>query len=257
MTESPLFDEKVAIITGAASGIGAATAMLLAKQGAAVCIADIDDERGEAVAATINAEGGRALFLPTDVSDAKQLETMVAKTVAHFGRLDILNNNAWWAQPGSVIDLDEDGWDRTLAISLKSAFLASKYAIPAMLASGGGVIIHIGSVHALEGYSNFAAYDAAKGGLTSLTKAMAIDHSPDIRVNVVHPGTILTPCWHGVSENDRKRVAEGLPAKRLGRPEEVAQAVAFLASAKASYITGAALTVDGGLSCQSRIDQTS
>ena len=254
MNKNQQLENKVTIVTGAASGIGAASARLFAAQGAAVCIADVNRQQGEAVAADITAAGGNAVFMHTDVSNNEQVEQMVSGTVARFGRLDILHNNAFWSKNGAATDLDEDSWDRTLAVTLKSVFLGAKHAVPAMRESGGGVIINTGSVHAVQGFTYFAAYDAAKGGLEALTKAMAIDHGPDIRVNTVNAGTILTPAWDEVSDLERQRIADLLPARRIGNAEEVAQAVLFLASDQASYITGTSLLVDGGLTCQARID---
>ncbi|MGY8822465.1 MAG: SDR family NAD(P)-dependent oxidoreductase [Candidatus Latescibacterota bacterium] len=238
---------KVAIVTGASSGIGAAVALLLAKEGAALCVADVNVEAGNKVAAEIKKNGGDAIFVRADVGKAAQVKRMVERTEKAFGRLDILHNNAYWARNGLATDLEEKDWDRTIDVTLKAVYLGAKYAIPAMRKNGGGVIVNTGSVHSLVGFAGFTAYDAAKGGVLALTRTLAIDYGPDIRVNAVLPGAILTPAWKGVSKKDRTHFAKMVPAKRLGAPEDIARAVLFLASDEASFITGTSLTVDGGM----------
>ena len=238
---------KAAIVTGAASGIGRATAQVLAREGAAVCIADVDADGGRQVADEIAAKGGEAIFVRTDVGARADVIAMFERTEEAFGRVDIVHNNAIWFRHGTATELDERDWDGTLNIGLKAIFLAAKYGIPIMRKTGGGTIINTGSVHSLVSLPTCTAYDAAKAGVLGLTRTLAIDYGPDIRVCAVLPGAILTPLWDGAPEEDRRRYAQMVPAKRLGTGEDVANAVLFLASDEASFITGTALTVDGGL----------
>lgn len=238
---------KVAIVTGSASGIGEATARLLVLEGAAVCAVDIDTAAGKEVVKEIQSDGGQALFMRADVGKGAQVKRVVERTLSAWGRLDILHNNAYWSRNAPATELDEKAWDRTLEVTLKSVYLGAKYAVPAMLESGGGAIVNTGSVHSLAGFAGFTAYDAAKGGVLAMTRTMAIDFGPDIRVNAVLPGAILTPAWDGTPKQFRNRIAGMVPAKRLGAPEDIARAVLFLSSEEASYITGTSLTVDGGM----------
>ena len=238
---------KAAIVTGAASGIGRATAQVLAREGAAVCIADVDAAGGRQVADEIVASGGEAIFVRTDVGARADVIAMFERTEEAFGRVDIVHNNAIWFRHGTATELDERDWDGTLNIGLKAIFLAAKYGIPIMRKTGGGAIINTGSVHSLVSFATCTAYDAAKAGVLGLTRTLAIDYGPDIRVCAVLPGAILTPLWNGAPEEDRRHFAQMVPAKRLGTGEDVANAVLFLASDEASFITGTALTVDGGL----------
>ena len=238
---------KAAIVTGAASGIGRATAQVLAREGAAVCIADVDAAGGRQVADEIAAKGGDAIFVRTDVGARADVIEMFERTEEAFGRVDIVHNNAIWFRLGTATELDERDWDGTLNIGLKAIFLAAKYGIPIMRKTGGGTIINTGSVHSLVSFATATAYDAAKAGVLGLTRTLAIDYGPDIRVCAVLPGAILTPLWNGAPEEDRRRYAQMVPAKRLGTGEDVANAVLFLASDEASFITGTALTVDGGM----------
>ena len=238
---------KAAIVTGAASGIGRATAQVLAREGASVCIADVDAAGGRQVADEIAAKGGQAIFVRTDVGARADVIEMFERTEEAFGRVDIVHNNAIWFRLGTATELDERDWDGTLNIGLKAIFLAAKYGIPIMRKTGGGTIINTGSVHSLVSFATATAYDAAKAGVLGLTRTLAIDYGPDIRVCAVLPGAILTPLWNGAPEEDRRRYAQMVPAKRLGTGEDVANAVLFLASDEASFITGTALTVDGGM----------
>ena len=238
---------KAAIVTGAASGIGRATAQVLAREGASVCIADVDAAGGRQVVDEIAASGGEAIFVRTDVGARADVIAMFERTEEAFGRVDIVHNNAIWFRHGTATELDERDWDGTLNIGLKAIFLAAKYGIPIMRKTGGGTIINTGSVHSLVSFATCTAYDAAKAGVLGLTRTLAIDYGPDIRVCAVLPGAILTPLWNGAPEEDRRRFAQLVPAKRLGTGEDVANAVLFLASDEASFITGTALTVDGGL----------
>jgi NAD(P)-dependent dehydrogenase (short-subunit alcohol dehydrogenase family) len=238
---------KAAIVTGAASGIGRATAQVLAREGASVCIADVDADGGRQVADEIAAKGGEAIFVRTDVGVRADVIDMFERIEEAFGRVDIVHNNAIRVRDGAATELDERDWDATLNIGLKAIFLAAKYGIPIMRKTGGGTIINTGSVHSLVSLPTCTAYDAAKAGVLGLTRTLAIDYGPDIRVCAVLPGAILTPLWDGAPEEDRRHFAQMVPAKRLGTGEDVANAVLFLASDEASFITGTALTVDGGL----------
>ena len=239
---------KAAIVTGAASGIGRATAQVLAREGASVCIADVDADGGRQVVDEIAASGGEAIFVRTDVGARADVIEMFGRTEEAFGRVDIVHNNAIWFRLGTATELDERDWDGTLNIGLKAIFLAAKYGIPLMRKTGGGTIINTGSVHSLVSFATATAYDAAKAGVLGLTRTLAIGlRARKSAVCAVLPGAILTPLWNGAPEEDRRRFAQLVPAKRLGTGEDVANAVLFLASDEASFITGTALTVDGGL----------
>ncbi|MCE2447172.1 MAG: SDR family oxidoreductase [Candidatus Latescibacteria bacterium] len=231
---------KAAIVTGAASG---------AREGASVCVVDVNADGGQRVVDKINADGGEAIFVRTDVGESAQVIEMFEHTEEAFGRVDIVHNNAIWFRHGPATELDEKDWDGTLNIGLKAIFLAAKYGIPIMRKTGGGVIINTGSVHSLVSFATATAYDAAKAGVLGLTRTLAIDYGPDIRVCAVLPGAILTPLWDDlqVPEEERVRYAQMVPAQRLGTGEDIANAVLFLASDEASFITGTALTVDGGM----------
>jgi NAD(P)-dependent dehydrogenase (short-subunit alcohol dehydrogenase family) len=245
--------DKVALITGGSSGIGAATAALFAREGAAVAITGRNEERGERVAASIRDGGGDAVFLQSDVRDAGQCRRAVEQTLARFGRIDVLFNNAGVFHPNTVPDTSEQEWDETIDSSLKGAFLMSKYALPAMIERGSGSIIHCSSGWGIQGGDKAAAYCAAKGGLVVMTKAMAIDHGPDgIRVNCVCPGDVETPMLaddaakRGMAWEDYAAGAADRPLGRVGTADEIAAAVLFLACDESSFMTGAALVVDGG-----------
>jgi NAD(P)-dependent dehydrogenase (short-subunit alcohol dehydrogenase family) len=239
------FVGKVAIVTGAASGIGAATARRLAAEGASVVLADIQDERGERVVAEIVRADSKAFYQRCDVSSLADWDAMVAATLGRFGRLDLIHNNAYTIVRGSTHEQAEVDWDRQIAVDLKQVFLSVKAGMTHLLEAE-GVMVNTSSVHAVMGFRHDAAYDAAKGGIAALTRSLAAEYGPRVRVNAVLPGAILTPAWDGTTEDERATFAEQAPAKRLGAPEEVAAAVCFLASDDASYITGASLVVDGG-----------
>lgn len=248
-----LFD-RVAIVTGAASGIGNATAKLFAEEGAKVVLADRNRIDGNAAAREIISTGQKALFVETDVSISKSVECLVTKTIDTFGRIDILFNNAGIdVRAGLIHEITEETWDEIIGVNLKGAFLCSKFCVPHMIRSGGGVIVHNSSLMSNLVLPNAAAYCASKAGLVGLTKAMALDLATyGIRVNVVRPGSIDTPLmWAGVNSDEivtvRRLAKEAEPIGRLGQPEEVAKAVLFLVSDEASFITGAELVVDGGL----------
>ena len=240
---------KVAIVTGAASGIGESSAKLLAAEGASVCVADIDVDNGKRVVAEISDAGGTAAFIRTDVTSTPSLRRLIERTEARFDRLDIIHNNAIAFQHGTAVELDEKGWDKTLNSGLKAIFIAAKYGIPVMMKTGGGAIVNSASVHSLVSFAASTAYDSAKAGVLGLTRTLAIDYGPEIRINSVLPGAILTPLWDRlkVPEEVRQRYADMVPAKRLGTGEDIANAVLLLASDEASFITGTSLVVDGGL----------
>lgn len=244
---------KVALITGGASGIGRATAILFAQEGAAVAIVDINAVQGQSVAADIKSAGGNAIFIPCDVTKASDCRAAVEKTVATFGGLHILFNNAGIIRRADVINTTEDEWERVMAVNVKSIFLMSKYAIPYMEEAGGGAIINTSSGWGLKGGGNAVSYCASKGAVTNMTRAMAIDHGKgNIRVNAICPGDTDTPMLRdearqlGQSEQIFLVEAASRPLGRYAQPIEIAQAVLYLASDAASYVTGATLVVDGG-----------
>ena len=244
--------DKVAIVTGAASGIGEATAICLAEQGAAISVVDIDEAGGRRAVKKIEKAGGRALFIKADVGKAAHARRMVDQTTRKFGRLDIIHNNSIWYKVAPATKLEEKDWDRTIAVGLKAVYLSAKYGIPAMLRTGGGSIVNTSSVHALASFPEHTAYDSAKAGILGLTRTLAIDYGPKIRVNAVLPGAILTPLWTRarVPAKARKQFADLVPAKRLGTSEDVAHAVLYLVSDEASFVTGTSLVVDGGMLCR-------
>jgi len=244
---------KVAMITGAASGIGRGISIRLAEMGAFVSALDIDAKKGEETAAEIRSQGGEALFTNCDVRSAADCRQAVEAAISKWGRIDILCNCAGIAIRKDVVHLTEDEWDRTLDVTLKGIYLLSHEVVPHMIRAGGGGIINIGSGWSLKGGPRAAAYCAAKGGAENLTRAMAIDHGKhNIRVNCVCPGDIDTPMLRtecaqlGEDAQTFMREAANRPLARVGTPEDVANAVLFLASPMSSWITGAALVVDGG-----------
>ena len=245
--------DRVALITGGTSGIGRTTALLFAQEGARVAITGRNDVRGQEVVAEIGEAGGQALFLRADVRFPDECRRAVEGTVRAFGRQDILFNNAGVFYPNTIVDCTEEEWDLTMDICLKGTYLMSKYALPIMIAQGGGAIVNNASGWGLVGGSGAAAYCAAKGGVVLLTKAMAVDHSRQgIRVNCVCPGDVDTPMLledarlRGMAWDAYMADAADRPMGRVGQPEEIAKAVLFLASDDASFVTGAILAVDGG-----------
>lgn len=241
------FESKVAIVTGGASGIGESTVRLFAAEGAKVVIADFSD-RGQAVSDELNGQGYDTLFVKTDVTKEEQVKHMVEQTVSKYGKLDILFANAGIAKDGAADQLSSDNWQRTIDINLTGVFLSDKYAIQQMLAQGtGGAIVNCGSIHSHVGKSGVTAYASAKGGVKLLTQSMSADYATKgIRINAVCPGYIDTPLIQGRSEAVTAHLVGLHPMGRLGKPEEVAKAVLFLASDDASFITGTSLLVDGG-----------
>ncbi|TDA69662.1 MAG: glucose 1-dehydrogenase [Clostridia bacterium] len=272
-------DGKVAIITGAASGMGQAMALLFAREGATVVVADVNEVGGQETVRRIQEEAretsgqmeraagaearptygatdGRAEFVKVDVSQADQVKRLVDSTVNNYGKLNIMVNNAGVAllgKDGKIADVAEDTWDRVIAINLKGVYLGMKYAIPPMLKQGGGVIINTASIAGLVGFPSLAAYCASKGGIVQLTKATALDYGRDnLRVNAICPGVIRTAMTETMLAD--RETKEGMerttPLPRLGEPEDIARAALYLASDEASFVTGTTLVVDGGWTAQ-------
>jgi len=247
---------KAAIVTGAAKGIGWGIAKVFLEEGAKVALVDWDKETGEASTAAFREAGGEAIFIECDVSNEEQVKAMVAKAVEALHGLDILVNNAGVGIYTPVLETSSEDWDHCLAVNLKGGFLCSKYAIPHMQKAGKGAIVNISSVHSHATVNGVAPYAASKGGLTALTRNMAIDYGPTIRVNAIAPGWVLTPLIQGIfdsqddSAEQQRLVEERQVMKRIGRPEDIGYAAAFLASDESAFITGTQLFVDGGLTAQ-------
>ncbi len=244
---------KTALITGGGSGIGRATALLFAREGATVAVVDLDESRAAAVARQIKDEGGQAIAVRCDVSQAAECRRAVQETVTAFGGLNILFNNAGIIRRASVLEISEEEWDRAMAVNVKSVYLMSKYAIPVMEEAGGGAIVNTGSGWGLTGGRNAVSYCASKGAVVNMTKAMALDHAAQqIRVNCVCPGDTDT----GMLLNEAQQLGASMesflveaadrPLGRIGQPEDIAQAVLYLASEASSFVTGTTLVVDGG-----------
>lgn len=246
------FNDQTVIVTGAGSGIGRAAALRFAELGANVAIADKNETAAAAVAAEA---GGKALAVTVDVSDSASVRAMVQTVVDNFGGIDVLCNNAGFGFPGNVLEIDEDNWDRLMSVNLKGVYLCSKYSIPELAKSGDGRIVNTTSYTAAVGIRDRAAYVASKGGVSALTRAMALDHvDQGIRVNAVAPGTVNSPYFDKMinqSENPQALLNElngRAPMHRMGRPEEIAEAIIWLAAKESSFATGSVLTIDGGTS---------
>lgn len=244
---------KVAIITGAGSGIGRATALLFAREGVKVVVADSDPEGGKETADLIEKDRGKATFVQVDVSKARDAKRMVKTALDTYGTLDILVNNAGVYGQGDVVNTTEDEWHRILGVNLTGVFLCSKYAVAAMVETGGGAIVNVASEAGLVGIGNQVAYNVSKGAVIALTKSMALDFAPDnIRVNCVCPGRTLTPLVEKViteaedPDAMRRTLSEDRPLGRMGRPEEIAAGILFLVSEECAYATGSILSIDGG-----------
>lgn len=244
---------KVALITGAGSGIGKASALLFAAEGARVACADLFAEAAEQTAAEIRAAGGEALAIQVDVRRAEDAERMVRTTIEGFGTLDVLFNNAGTGVRGKVHELSESDWDLVLDTNLKSVFLCSRAALPYFLQRGGGVIVNTASTFGLLANPDYAAYCASKAGVILLTRSMALDYGPAIRVNCICPGATDTPRLRrgfaaapDPAERERRTAELNRVMRRLADPLEIAYAALFLASDEASFVTGEALVVDGG-----------
>jgi len=246
-------DGKVALITGAASGIGAVAARLFAGEGARVVVADVSDDAGRATVEEIEAAGGQAAYVHADVSNADDARAMVAFAMERFGSLDVLHNNAgvFPAADGSVTDTDEDVWDLVMRINLKGVYLGCRFGIPAMLEGGGGSIVNVASFVALMGAATpQIAYTSSKGGVLAMTREIAVEFARrGIRANALCPGPIETPLMAELlaDPDRRQRRLVHIPIGRFGRPDEIANAAMFLASDESSFMTGAALVVDGGI----------
>ena len=243
-------DDHVVIVTGASRGIGAATALALARSGADVVLAARTESALSELADEISAAGGRALAVATDVRDPESVRKLVGQTLEVFGRLDAAVNNAADAgqRPTPLADMPIEDFDGALATSLRGVFTCMKYEIPAMLQGGGGSIVNMASTAGLEAVAGEAGYVSSKFGVIGLTRTAALDYaSAGIRVNAVAPGPILTDQLERAGEQAQQHVASTLPMRRIGRPEEVAAAVVWLCSDESSFITGAVLTIDGGM----------
>lgn len=241
--------DKVAIITGAASGIGKATAKLFSKYGAKIVVADIDMDGGLETVTDIQEEGKDAIFVKTDVTVRSDTEKMVENTINTYGKLDILFNNAGIAMRLPVAELSEEDWHRCLDVNLTGVFLCAKAAIPAMKKNGSGSIINMSSIYGIVGADVRAAYVASKGAVTNLTRGMALDYASDnIRVNCICPGFVETPLVSGVvkTPEEYQNLANKHPLRRLGQPEEIAYGALYLASDESLFVTGIALPIDGG-----------
>lgn len=246
-------DGKVALITGAASGMGKIAGSVFAREGARIVLADVADEVGRAAADEVTASGGEAIYVHADVSKAEDAQTMARAAMDHFGSLTILYNNAgiFPADDGSVTETTEDTWDRVMDINLKGVFLGCKYGIPAMIDSGGGSVINVASFVALMGAAApQIAYTASKGGVLAMTREIAVEFArKGIRANSLCPGPIETPLLAELLADParRERRLVHIPIGRFGRAEEIVNAALFLASDESSYLTGATFVVDGGI----------
>lgn len=254
MNWAKLLDGKVALITGAASGIGRATAKLFAQHGARVVLVDVNEAGGTQAVKDIETQSGEALFIKADVGDMPQVSATISATLEHYGRLDIVYSNAASYRLGSAAEISEADWDYTQAACLKATWMIAHYAMPAMLRNDSGSFIITSSVQAIRGYTRHCAYQAAKGGLLSLTRSLAADYAPKVRVNAILPGAVITGIAAGLSEAELKRIALMCPLQRNAPPEEIASVALFLASDMSAYMTGSCVVVDGGLSSFIQMD---
>jgi NAD(P)-dependent dehydrogenase (short-subunit alcohol dehydrogenase family) len=254
-----LLDGKVGLVTGASSGLGRATSILAAREGSRVVVADIDDVGGGEVVEEVREQGGEAIFVHTDVTEPEQVEAMVARSVAEFGRLDWASNNAVGGTGGfgPLHETDDRAWSGTLDVCLNGVFHCMKYEVPAMLEAGGGSIINIITASVFKGEAMLAAYIAAKGGVDALTRTGAAEYAArGIRVNSVAPGGFETPALAGYFERfpeHKTRTINQHAMRRIGQPEEVAEPVVWLASDRASFVTGTCIVCDGGIGVNSHL----
>jgi meso-butanediol dehydrogenase/(S,S)-butanediol dehydrogenase/diacetyl reductase len=244
--------DKVAVITAGGSGIGAATARLFAREGAAVVVADLSGRRAQAVAAEITAAGGRAEWIKMDAADPAGVQAAIGLATERHGRLDVMVNNAGHAEVGALHELSIERWRRTLDVTLTGAFLGMKFCLPIMRGQGGGAVVNTASISGTAGDYGLSAYNAAKAGLINLTRSAALENARhNVRVNCVCPGAIDTRAPMLMAgdraEEHRRAHAAATPLGRMGRAEEIAGTILFLASEEASFITGAAVVADGGL----------
>ena len=249
-----LLKDKVALISGATSGMGKSIALLFATEGAKVAVNGRDEKRGAETVAAIQDQGGDACFIRADVSQATEVESLVAKTAEHYGKLDLLVPNSGELGLGSVTEVSLNTWDQTIGTNLNGVFYLCRYAIPHMIEAGGGSIVINASIAAFKSFPNHPAYCASKGALIPLAKNLAIDYAKNnIRVNCICPGPVDTPMiWESAEafpdpERAVQDAGENTLLKRLGEPADVAKAALFLASSQSSWITGTTLTIDGGI----------
>ncbi len=252
-------DGRIAVVTGGGSGIGRAASTLFAAEGASVAVVDRDGDAAAETATLIEEAGGTALAIAADIAVAGDVSAAFDRVVAELGPLSVLYNNAGVNSSGSVLDAAEDDWDRCMSVNVKGTYLCSAAAARSMAASGGGSIVNQGSVAALVGVANFAAYCASKGAVVALTRSMAVDLAPHhIRVNVICPGTVFTPLMRpmlaarggGDEEKGLAMTVAKYPIGRLGTPEDIARVALFLASDDAAFMTGSVVTPDGGMTAQ-------
>jgi len=254
MNWTKLIEGKVSLITGGSSGIGRATAQLFAQHGARVAVIDVDENGGKQTVESIRVNAGEAFFAKADVGRMDEVRGAVDKTLDRYGGLDVVHSNAAAYAVASATGLLEADWDRTQDICLKATWMIAHCAMPAMLRNEGGAFIITASVQSIRGYANHAAYQAAKGGLISLTRSLAADYAPKIRVNAILPGAVITGLVKDASESDLKKVALMCPLQRNAQPEEIATVALFLASPMSAYMTGACVVVDGGLTSVIKTD---
>lgn len=243
------FDGKVALVTGGSGGIGRGTSLAFAREGAKVVVADVLVENGQETVDMIKEEGGEAIFISTDVSKSSEVESLINNIIESYGSIDFAFNNA--GIEGYLVHLDEyteEMWDRVININLKGVWLCMKYEVPHMIAQGGGVIVNTSSIAGVRGGENWSVYTASKHGVAGLTKSAAIEYGPQgIRVNAVCPSIIRTPMYDRVLAGSEEKYIQAHPLKRLGTPEDIANVVVWLCSDSASFVTGQAMLVDGGL----------
>ena len=245
--------DKVAIITGAATGIGRATALLFAKEGASVVVADINEDDAQRTVADIEDKGGSARFVQTDVSEAEDVQALMERSAEEMDGIDVIVNNAGAQRSGAVTEFEESEWDLLMRVNPRSCFLGAKYGVPYLRERGGGSIVNVSSLAGLKGGSGMTAYSASKGAIIAFTRALAEELAPDnIRANSVCPGWIDTPFnepaieFMGGRAQQEEMVQQTVPLKRQGTPEEIAPGILYLASDASSYVTGQELVIDGG-----------